>query len=38
LNIIHIIAHINEPLTALEVFRMVGVLVAPLGVILGYLA
>lgn len=38
LNIVKLVAHIHDPLTALEVFRVVGVAVAPLGAVLGFVS
>ncbi len=37
LNIIKLFATINDPITAMMIFRGVGILAAPLGVVLGYL-
>jgi len=36
INIVKIVHHLSEPLTAMMVFRMVGIIVAPLGAILGF--
>ncbi len=36
-NIYKLVHHINDPMTALELLRMVGTIVVPLGVVLGYL-
>lgn len=36
-NIVQIIHHINDPLTNMMILRWVGIFVAPLGAILGWL-
>jgi len=36
-NIVSLVHHISDPNTAMLVLRAVGIFVAPLGVILGYL-
>lgn len=37
-NIVHLVDVIKQPLTAFEVLRIVGVPVAPLGVVLGFIS
>jgi hypothetical protein len=37
INIITIVNHINDPVTGMQVLRAVGIFVAPLGGILGYI-
>lgn len=38
LNIVKMVHHIDETLTGTEVFRMIGIVVAPLGGVLGWIA
>lgn len=36
-NICQIVSALHDPLTALTIFKVIGVFVAPLGVVLGYI-
>ncbi len=36
MNVFKVIHHISDPLTAMEILRMIGVVFAPLGAILGF--
>ena len=37
MNIVTLVQHVNDPVTTMTVLRAVGILVAPLGGVLGYL-
>lgn len=36
INIVTIVTHISDPITGMFVFRCIGVVVGPLGAVLGY--
>jgi len=35
-NIVKMVSHLSDPITAMEILRMIGIVVAPLGAVLGY--
>jgi len=37
LNIVTIVSHINDPITTMTVLRVVGIVAAPLGGVMGYI-
>ncbi len=36
LNIVKMVSHLQDPITAMEILRMIGIVVAPMGAVLGF--